>query len=144
MKLKRSLLKQQNWSKRVKRRLIIMFQGWLKLNQKSMLELKLEKKAGTATMVIMDGVSNLIQRKTKSWRKLKMKIIIQFITIWSNDSLEVLLKTKINTKKCGKITTHKLQMDIIIKITMDMQDMKVLTKHGVTQHTLIITIIMLA
>ena len=71
---------------------------------------------------------------------MKMKIIIQFITIWSNDSSEVLLKTKINTKKCGKITTHKLQMDIIIKITMDMQDMKVLTKHGVTQHTLIITI----
>ena len=49
----------------------------------------------------------------------------------------------INIKKCGKITTLKLLMVIIIKIIMDMLAMKELIMHGVIQHTPIITIIII-
>merc|ERR1711920_428942 len=95
---------------------------------------------GTDTM---DMVSILILKKTKRLRKLKKKIITQFITIWLNVSLVVLVNYTINIKKCGKITMLKLLMVIIIKIIMDMLAMKELIMHGVIQHTPIITIIII-
>ena len=55
--------------------------------------------------------------------------------------MEVVLKTKISTKRCGKITILKLQMAIIIKIIMPMLDMKVSITVGDIQHILTITII---
>ena len=74
---------------------------------------------------------------------MKMIIIIHFIMIWSNVSLEVQLKTKINIRKCGKIIMLKLPMVIIIKIIMVMLVMKELTIHGDILLILIITIIII-
>ena len=62
--------------------------------------------------------------------------------IWSDVSLEIQLNFLIDIIKCGSNTKIKLSMVIIIKITTDMLDMKVLIMLGDT-HPIQITIIII-